>query len=157
MRILYAVYLFACFILSNSYSSLFYSAITVPTLSRPIDTIEDLVAATSTPDRVRLAFKDEASIKTTIFTAVPQNRLYYHLLMHSRRVPPIVYRYQKEIIPLVESSRRVVLLALKINLLSRRYLAAKVPLHISSEPIEYYFIGWAMRKRSSFKAPFDLV
>lgn len=156
IRILYGVYLFACFILSNVYSSLFYSVITVPTLGKPIDTLADLISATST-DSVRLAFKDNAIFKTAIYTSSPKNFIYHHLLQHCLRRAPIMFTNQREIIPLVESSQRVVLIAQKIKLYSRRYLEAKVPLHISSESIKNIFIGWAVGRKSPLKEPFDLV
>lgn len=156
IRILYAVYLFASLILSNAYSSLFYSAITVPQYHRPIDTVADLISATGA-DKVQLAFKDEAAIQVAIYSAQPGRRFYYHLLQHCLRRPPIMFGNQKDMISLVEKNKRLVLIALRMNLLSRRYLLAKVPLHISSEPIEYFFIGWALRKRSSLREPFNLV
>ncbi len=140
----------------------------MPQLSQPLDTIADLEGLIEA-DRVRadkdtrhdqyqMSYLSHGYIAhSTMHSQGPENGIYYQLAGHFARRQPLVFANQEEIMPILESNWRIVLLGFRINLLTRRFLYASTPVHIATEPLEVVFLSWPVRKRSPLTEPFNLV
>lgn len=145
-RILYGTWILGSFILVNAYSSVLYAILTVPEPGRPIDTVEDLITAANT-DSHYIITKDRSATLASILNATPNNTLYYALKQQHDRLRRPQMRYVSDMVPFLEQEPRNVIFMLKISALVKRYLEAKILLHVGSETLESIYLGWVMRKK----------
>lgn len=153
-RLLYATWAIASFILANAYSSIFYSGLTVPEYEPAIDTVADLIQAART-DSHRIQSLDQSSTLATILNARPADLANYAIQQQIHRLKMPMFTLQAQILPLIEANRRNIIISLSISARASRFVYARKPLHIGSEPMEPIYLAWALPKRSPLTEPFN--
>lgn len=151
---MYICWLLATLILSNVHSSTLYSLLTLPQYGKKIDTTKQLIAAAAS-DSHRIVHKDDGTIYSAVFKAQHLNKLFYMIKKHVQRNQVKLYHKVQEIIPIVESSPKNILLSYEIKLLSLRALYASKLLHIGKESISQLYLCWAFRKSSALVSIFN--
>ena len=84
IRILYATWLLAVVVIATSYTSSFYSILTLPEYEPPVDYIEDILDIATT-DKAQLITLKGSSYYADFVFAKPETTAYYLIGKHMNR------------------------------------------------------------------------
>ena len=156
MRMIYATWMLSGIVLSNTLSSIFSSTLAYPEYEPAIDTVQDISHIASSNTHYLLT-KDQTTLYSSFMNAQPSDGVYYQIGEHIRRNKQQMVEKSDELVATVESDKRFVVIAMKINLMANRFLRATKPLHISGESLGPVHISLAMPKRSPLMDAFNAV
>lgn len=165
-RLLYSVWMISGLVFSTLLSSIFYSSLAVPTYEPAVNSIADLVDIATT-DRKYLVIKDGTSLQADFLASAltkgksddrkGQSSVFRQIGQHMLRNGQRMLAETEGFVARVEADRRNVILAMRISLMTHRYLRAKKPLHISTESIKFITTSVALQKQSPLIEPFNLM
>lgn len=153
----YLTWMLSCIVLSNIYSSVFYSMLTVPEYGRPIDTLVDLAHIASS-DSHRILMKAHSGFQQRFqYSSAAKDAPLIDRLIgeHINRTKTTMIRTQFELVKTAEEQERVVVLGGKLLLTSNRFLFARRPLHIGSEGLGMTYLAVPLAKGSPLLGPFN--
>lgn len=155
MRLIIGIWIFCALTLSTSYSSAFYSILTVPEFELPVDTVEDIRLLASS-DSKYLLVKENSSNWLNFIGAGRENRVYHTIGVHLNRTGVRFTTTLAETMSrLEEPSARYVILANRIVLRIYRHQYANRSLHIGRENLGIELTGYIFRKRSPLRPYFN--
>ncbi len=154
----YLTWMISCVVLSNIYSSVFYSMLTVPEFGRPIDTQADLARIASSNSGYQILMKAHSGFQQRFqFASASSDAPTLDRLigLHINRTKAKMIRTQFELVKTAEERERVVVLGGKLLLTSNRFLFARRPLHIGSEGLGMTYLAVPLAKGSPLLGPFN--
>lgn len=156
MRLIVGIWIFCALTLSTSYSSAFYSILTVPEYELPVDSVEDLSSIARSDSRTLLV-KENSSNWLNFMSADPStNRVYHTIGMHLNRSGDRFTTSLVDVMPKLEvPSSKYVLLANRIVLQIYRHQFSNKSMHIGKENLGIELTGYIFRKRSPLRGPFN--
>ncbi|KAJ6221788.1 hypothetical protein RDWZM_000333 [Blomia tropicalis] len=159
IRLLYSIWLFAMLIMTNMYTSVFYSTLTIPEYKKAIDTIDDLLTVIK-DDTFKICVLPKSGINMMLLNAEPDAGVYYSIaqnFVRNRNNAIEMYSKYKNDVRLIENEKNIAFVTLKTSSLISRYTYATKPIHIGSEPLSLNYLAWALPKGSPLKRPFNLI
>ncbi|KAH9401370.1 hypothetical protein TYRP_016754 [Tyrophagus putrescentiae] len=156
----YLTWMISCVVLSNIYSSVFYSMLTVPEFDRPIDTQADLARIASSNSGYQILMKAHSGFQQHFQFASASNdapTLDRLIGLHINQTKAKMIRTQFELVKTAEERERVVVLGGKLLLSSNRFLFARRPLHIGSEGLGMTYLAVPLAKGSPLLGPFNTI
>lgn len=153
-RILVGLWMLSLLILSSLYSSVFYSILTFPRYSRPIDSIEDIQAIAQTDSHWILP-RQQSTYARRLMGAPLGSGVFTLIGQHLRRSKRIIPRSVENIIAIVEADPRNVVVRSRLTLTIQRLFYAKKKLHIGSESLANDPIAFMLHKDSILLDPFN--
>ncbi|KAJ6221786.1 hypothetical protein RDWZM_000331 [Blomia tropicalis] len=155
IRLLYSIWLLAMLIMTNAYTSVFYSTLTIPAYEKAIDTIDDLLNVVN-DDTFKVCVLPKSGINSVLVYAEPNAGVYYSIAQNIVRNNAIeLYSKYRNDVRLIENEKNIVFISLKTSSLISRYTFATKPIHIGSEPLSSHHLTWALPKGSPLKEPFN--
>lgn len=153
-RIVYSFWALGALLLSDAFSSMFYSALTKPMHEAPIDTVADLLQAVATNSHY-VTTQNHSAVLSKILGAPAEDPVYSSIAVQMRtQKTPMMGSFVASV-PMLENNTRLIVITLQNQAFIRRYLYAKKALHIGSETLEPVGLAWILPKRSPLKAPFN--
>ena len=153
LRFIYAFWMLSCLIMSNAYSSIFYSILTVPKYQDSVDSVEDISKIAQSDSRL-LFIRDKTSTLNSILKAGRDDEMYHQIRKHFERNKQKMLNIKEEILLVEKSSKNVVLESRSILRIYRR-MQAKKALHIGREYLGLDYISMVFPKRSPLLRPFN--
>ncbi|KAJ6221968.1 hypothetical protein RDWZM_000513 [Blomia tropicalis] len=156
IRLLIGIWILVAFILTNTYSSSFYSILTIPVYEKTINTIRDLATAAIHDTHYILTWPN--SSYTSIFTkADPSNKPFYEIGKHIIRNNRVQVQDEEHQFKLLEQDSRNIIISSLSYLNKWNLKMVKKPLHFGNEIVSMLFTGIVMSKRSPLKMPFNFM
>lgn len=153
VRLLFAVWIVAAFILVNLYSSSFYSHLTIPSLEPTIDTLYDLRRAADSDSHRIITMKDSSYYSA--FMGAPQEHTLFHAIgRHINRTGESMFSDEREEFERIDADRKVVAIA-SLAYLKNRFTKTKV-YHVG-ESLDNLFTGIVLPKKSPLLEAFSRV
>lgn len=137
----------------------------MPTYLPPVDSPADLLQVAQSDSHLILT-KDETSMLMNFIYARPGTggQLFHAIGVHMNRTARPMIETMDDLISTVEEAegnpsyrKPVVAIATRINLMVRRQLFAKKPLHIGTQGIEQNQIAIPLQRRSPLRKPFNIM
>ncbi len=144
----------AALLLSDAFSSMFYSTLTKPMHKLPVDTVADLLQAVSTNSHY-VVTQNNSAVLSRILQASADDRVYSSIARQMHQAGTPMMDSFRQSIPLLEKNSRLIVITLQIQAFIRRYLLARKALHIGTETLEPVGLAWILPKRSPIKKPFN--
>lgn len=155
-RILYTSWLLFALIFTSTYSSVFYSYLTVHDSHSPIDTLEDLEKAARTDSHFVLSMNNSAYV--TQFLNAPVENVFAHTVgEHIRRSQRPMVTNQADLLRLAEEDPRNIVITGRSYLTEKLIEKSRKSLHISSENIGSHWTGMILPKGSPLRRPFNVM
>lgn len=154
VRLLFAAWILAAFILVNVYSSSFYSYLTLPSLEPTIETLTDLERAADT-DSYKIVTMKDSSYYSAFISAPPEHKLFHAIGRHINRTGNRMFRNEQEEFEMIDADKKVVAIA-SLAYLKNRFTKTKV-YHFGRESLANLFTGIVLPKKSPLLNAFNFV
>lgn len=146
----------AVLILACSYSSCFYSILTVPEYEHTIESLEELVEVAHR-DAYDILTWNGSSYLSQFLYAQKENHFYYTVGLHMNRTKRKMIQNEVDQFTLLEESQRNIIVTSRVytNKYYRHFSQKR--LYVGRENFEVLYTGMVLPKRSPLKKPFNVM